>query len=190
LNAPTSWKPLVDGIAVRYRVRADLDSRRFEWVTLDVGIDQYIASAPDMLTGPDFFAFAGIPPIVVPALPLEQHVAEKLHAYARIYGDGRQSTRVKDLVDLVLIAQNSAFQAERLANAIAATFSTRGTHVPKTLAAPPPDWRRPYQALATETGLAPEIESGHAVAARLLDPLLSQSITGSARWDPERSTWQ
>ncbi|MBI2403732.1 MAG: hypothetical protein HYV20_13555 [Gemmatimonadetes bacterium] len=35
-------------------------------------------------------------------IPLARHVAEKVHAYARTYGEGRASTRVKDLVDLVL----------------------------------------------------------------------------------------
>jgi hypothetical protein len=66
---------LIDGSAVRCKVRADLDGRRFEFVTLDVDFDQEIVAPPDLLTGPDFLAFAGIPPVVVPTIPLEQHVA-------------------------------------------------------------------------------------------------------------------
>jgi hypothetical protein len=37
----------------------------------------------------------------VPALAVELHLAEKLHAYSRVYGTGVQSSRVKDLVDMV-----------------------------------------------------------------------------------------
>lgn len=182
---------LVDGIAVRYRIRAELDGRKFEQVTLDVGFDQYIAGAPDLLTGPDFFAFAGIAPIQIPTLPLAQHVAEKLHAYTRIYNDGRRSTRVKDLVDLVLIADNSGFEAERLRQAIEETFAFRGTQdVPQSLPNPPEDWRRPYRTLASDTGLAPDIDSGHDLAARFLDPVLSLTVPGSAQWSPENGVWR
>lgn len=44
-------------------------------------------------------------------------MAEKLHAYTRGSGDGTIiSTRVKDLVDLVLIAELASFDADRLAS--------------------------------------------------------------------------
>jgi hypothetical protein len=157
----TKLDRLVDGIAVRYRVTANLEGRRFEHVTLDVGFDQEIVAPPDLLTGPDYFAFAGIPPVVVPALPLEQHIAEKLHAYSRIYADGRQSTRVKDLIDLVLIAEHATVEAERLQRAIDLTFSSRSSQaVPTAVPAPPSAWVTPYRVLATETGLNPDVEAG------------------------------
>jgi hypothetical protein len=182
---------LTDAIAVRYKVRADLDGRRFEHVTLDVGFDQQIAAVPDLLTGPDFFAFAGIPAIVVPTLPLEQHVAEKLHAYTRIYSDGQQSTRVKDLIDLVLIAENATFGAEQLRMAIESTFASRGKPAtPTALPAPPGAWLTPYRRLATDTGLDPDIASGHSVAARFLGPILSQTTAPDARWDSGSGTWR
>ena len=40
----------------------------------------------------------------VPAVAIEQHIAEKLHAYTRTYAADMPSSRVKDLVDLVVIA--------------------------------------------------------------------------------------
>lgn len=40
--------------------------------------------------------------VEVPALPIEQHIAEKVHAYTRRYGRGNSSTRVKDLIDLAV----------------------------------------------------------------------------------------
>ena len=47
-------------------------------------------------------AFTDIEPIEVPMLPLEQHVAVKVHAYTRTY-HGQPSSRVKELVSFVLV---------------------------------------------------------------------------------------
>src|SRR3954468_9878881 len=86
---------LVDGAAVRYRVTAMLAGRPFEQVTVEVSFGS-APPAPDALRGPDLLAFADIAPLTIPALPLERHVAEKVHAYTRDYGADRQNTRVKD----------------------------------------------------------------------------------------------
>jgi len=75
------------------------------------------------MRGPELLTFAGIEPAKVPALPLEQHLAEKVHAYTRRYGTGVTSTRVKDLVDIILIGSFAALDADRLAEALPARSS-------------------------------------------------------------------
>lgn len=74
---------MTEGAAVRYHITAELAGRPFEEVVVDVGFGDPAVPDPDVLRGPDLLAFADIPPAAVPALPLEQHVAEKLHAYSR-----------------------------------------------------------------------------------------------------------
>jgi hypothetical protein len=69
----------------------------------------------EQLTTPDLLAFAGIEPVTVAAIALEQHPAEKLHAYTRTYERDRPSSRAKDLVDLALIAALSPLKAAALA---------------------------------------------------------------------------
>jgi hypothetical protein len=93
----------LEGAAVRYHVIAELAGRPFEDATVDVGFGDPPVTDPELVRGPDLLSFADIPPAEVLALPLEQHVAEKVHAYTRSYGDGRPSTRVKDLIDLVMM---------------------------------------------------------------------------------------
>ena len=83
----------LEGIAVRYRVRAELAGRRFEEVTVDIAFSDPLMWEPEELIVSDLLAFAGIKPIAVPTLPLEQHVAEKVHAYTRTYAGGRSSSR-------------------------------------------------------------------------------------------------
>ena len=143
-----------DGAAVRYRVRVALAERPFEDIVVDVGFGDPLDLTPDRLRGPDLLGFAGLAPIEVPAIPLEQHVAEKDHAYTRTYGGGQRSSRVTDLVDLVLIRSAAAFEAGRLRDALEQTFGVRDTHpIPQALPAPPREWRTPYRRLAGDVGL-------------------------------------
>jgi hypothetical protein len=71
---------------VRYRVRSELGGRRFEEVIVDIGFSDPLKWKPEPIRGTDLLVFAGIEQIEVPVLRLEQHVAEKVHAYSRTYG--------------------------------------------------------------------------------------------------------
>jgi len=115
-------------------------------------------------------------------------VAEKVHAYTRTYSDGLGSTRVKDLVDLVLVKSLSSLKADRQRQNLVRTFEGRALHpLPDALPMPPPDWAPAYRRLATEVGLDPDLRVGHAEAAVLIDPVLAGRTRG--RWSPKRSTW-
>lgn len=73
------------GGAHRFRVSASLAGRLFDTFVLDVGtLDDTLASIEAVSTN-GLLDFAGIAPTIVPLLPLATHVAEKLHAYTRIY---------------------------------------------------------------------------------------------------------
>jgi hypothetical protein len=101
----------VDG-AIRFRVECALAHRHLAAFHLDVGFGRLVVGQPEALPGPTILSFSGIDRITVPVLPLPQHIAEKVHAYSRQYGpDGRPSTRVKDLIDLVLIQANTSLIA-------------------------------------------------------------------------------
>ena len=86
----------------RWRVTATLAGRIFERAAIAVAP----VHAPDDIATSNLLEFAGIDGVEVPTLGVEQHLAEKLHAYTRTYAGGRPSTRVKDLVDVVVIAQH------------------------------------------------------------------------------------
>jgi hypothetical protein len=96
---------------------------------------------------------AGITPIAVPALSAEQHWAEKLHAYTRPR-EGRINTRVKDLIDLILLIERETLAAARVLASVDATFGRRRTHaVPRELPVPPAEWEKPFAAMAEECEL-------------------------------------
>jgi len=181
---------LVEGSAVRYHVRAQLAGRLFEEFLLDVGFDFPAGWEPEKLHGPDLLSFADIAPVEARSLPLELQIAEKVHAYTRGYGQsGMASTRVKDLVDLALIASASPVNADRLSRALQETFGQRDRHeLPGALPRPPADWRVPYARMALDVGLPAEFDRGYELAARLLDPVLSGEI-GATDWEPAAQRW-
>lgn len=177
-----------DGAAVRYRVRAELAARRFEDVIVDVGFS--IGSLPriEKLVGFDLLAFAGLPPVEIPVISLSRHIAEKVHAYTRVYGEGRSSSRVKDLVDIVIVSSSMSVLARDLHEALEQTFRERASHpLPNRLSLPPADWRRPYARMARDLDVPTELEQGHAIAARFIDPVLQRSARG--RWNPADGSW-
>lgn len=181
---------LTGATAVRYHVKAGLDGRVFENVLVDVGFGGPPVTTPDILRGPALLEFAGIDPAEAPVLPLEQHVAEKVHAYTRTYAGGRQSTRVKDLVDLVLILSNFEFEAGQLRRALRDAFDSRGVQALPAALPPPPDaWTGPYREMAVSVSLDPDIATGYRAAAGFLDPILEEGETDHAQWDASQQKW-
>lgn len=177
------------GDGQRWTIRADLAGREFERVAVDVGFGKAPVVEPDTIAASHLLDFADIAPVTVPALAVEQHLAEKLHAYTRGYGDG-PSSRVKDLVDVVVIAHTTTVDVGRLRLAVASIFQRRATHdVPDRLPTPPSDWDRPWAKLVEHLPADADLPSGFAAAARFWDPVLGRSVmTGT--WNPVDSAWE
>jgi hypothetical protein len=178
----------VEGSAVRYRARAEVGGRLFEEVLIDIGFSDPLAWNPEVLRGPPLLAFAGIEPAEVAAQPLEQQVAEKVHAYTRTYGTGRTSSRVKDLVDIVLVKQSLRLQASRLREALETTFHARRQQgLPDRLPPPPGDWAVPFRSQAAQVGLDPDLQLAYREACDLVEPILGGQSGG--HWDPLQARW-
>ncbi len=137
----------------RYPVTALLDGKVFVRFQLDVGADA-IVTAIEKLQATDWLDFCGIPSPVISVVSIEQQFAEKLHAYTLPRLE-RPNTRVKDLVDMVLLAKMKSLDFQILQDAIKAVFKVRQTHLlPEQIDAPPEAWTVPYSELAKECGLS------------------------------------
>lgn len=176
------------GGALRFRVTANLAGRQFETFLLDVGMSPLPVDDHETLTS-DLLAFAEVEPVAIPVIPLERHLAEKLHAYMRRYGDDQPSSRAKDLIDIVLIRELKPFECERLRSEIVQVFEIRETHPPASLPPPPREWTQPYRLLATEVGLDGNLAEGYGLASDFVGPVLSGEMN-AARWDTLRFEWQ
>lgn len=187
IELPAGW----DNEGQRWRVVARLDGREFETVLLDIGFDKASTLAPVELPLPTMLGFAGLLAVRIPALTIERHLAEKVHAYTRRYGPGADtpSSRVKDLIDIALIAAGLSVDGKQLRLALDGVFEARARQsLPAHLPAPPRDWERPWRDQAAGSMPAEDPGAGHAIAARLIDPVLvDRSFSGS--WLPDQMRW-
>lgn len=136
----------------RYSVTALLDGKVFVRFQLDVGADAVVTQTETM-QGADWLGFCGIPSPVFSMISVEQQFAEKLHAYTLPRLE-RPNTRVKDLVDMVLLAKMRSMDFEALKEALRLVFKVRQTHsLPQKVDVPPQAWEVPYNELAKECAL-------------------------------------
>lgn len=138
----------------RFSVQARLDGRSFEQFVLDVNIAVDDPRPVDQLTLRPVLDFAGFAPPTIAAVPIAFHLAEKLHAYVRVYSGSRVSTRVKDLYDMLMIARVLRVpNSDVLHEAVATTFAFRDTKLPTALPDPPAPWAAPWAAYVRDYGI-------------------------------------
>ena len=141
----------------RYPAESIMGGRTFVKFHLDVGVGDVVLDPPERGRMRDWLGFAGIAPPEVPMIQSEQQFAEKLHAYT--LPRTTPNSRVRDLVDMVLLIQSGTLAPSRVVKALNATFGRRATHqVPETLTAPPEEWRSPFAAMAAECKLELSVE--------------------------------
>jgi len=176
-----------EDVSASFSIDAMIGGHRFDRFRLDVAwTDPFLGS--DRVVGDDLLSFIGINPAVFPSIPIEQHIAEKVHACTRTYTSG-VSSRPKDLIDLVLFAAHSAPDAAKLRHALETTFRARSTHaLPDQFPSPPNSWGPRFSRLAAEVAVPTDPESAWRVAANFLDPVLSEHVNAGL-WYPNQQRW-
>jgi len=176
------------GLAMRFRVTARLTGRVFERFHIDVGIGDPIVEPVEYLMPPAYLDFADIPTSPIPCYPVTQHLAEKLHALVR--PRPVESSRVKDLVDILLFASlTEDLHAERLRAAIQAVFDARGDSIPAQLDQIPTGWWPKFNQLTKNLDFPfSRFEEVGQAAKSFINPVLS----GTARvtWNPASWKWE
>lgn len=137
----------------RVKVAADLAGKPFGGVHLDVSPRAHELEATDIFTLPNSLDFAGIPAPVIEIVDVHRHAAEKLHAMSRDIGD-RENSRVRDLVDLVILIEHDLLDPAKVAVAANRVWMERdGVGPPAVLPTLPETWPDRYERLAAEREL-------------------------------------
>ncbi len=158
----------------RFPVETRMDQRIFARFHLDAGVGDVVIQPLEAIVCGDWLDFAGIEAARVRMIAREQQFAEKVHAYTL----PRESanSRVKDLVDLALLAGSGSLNSRWVRDALRLTFERRKTHdLPALLPSPPADWQIPFQALARECGLPTDIAAVFAEVRAYLEDVLAHS---------------
>ena len=132
----------------RVPVAAFLAAKPFGAIKVDVSPRAHELQATDRLPLPNSLDFAGIPTTEVEIVDVHRHAAEKFHAMTRDFGD-RENSRVRDLLDLVLLIENELLSPGAVADAARAVWAERdGTQPPRPLPPLPASWPARYAQLA------------------------------------------
>lgn len=174
---------------LRIPVRAMVAGVTLAQFHVDLSTGDPLVGEPDIISGSDLLAFAGLAQIRFPIYTVTQTLAEKLHAYT--FPRARGNTRVKDLVDLVVIAGLEHVDGALLVAAVNATFDSRGTHpIPPNLPPPPADWATSFSRLAREAPNAPttQLQAAYRSAQSFWDPMLAGQVARLV-WMPAGGRW-
>ena len=138
----------------RFPIVSLIDGRLFVRFQLDVGADAVVDEV-DEVKGNDWLNFCGVSAPQISMISVTQQFAEKLHAYT-LPRDGRFNSRVKDLIDLILLLKmKKKHDLQKFYLALKKVFKVRGTHtLPDKLLFPPEEWQLIFSAMAKECSLS------------------------------------
>lgn len=173
---------------LRFNITTLLDGRLFEKFHLDIGVDDRIIGGFETILNPDYLSFADIKPIAYECYNIAQHFAEKLHAYTRVFNNSG-SSRVKDLIDMFLIAEMENIDSKSFENAIKKTFEFRSTHsLPAEFPKPPLEWVKPFNKMAGDIGIDLSQDEVFEKLEVFINPILHK--TGNLHWNPRLWEWE
>jgi hypothetical protein len=137
-------------------VKLSLAGREFGGIGVDISPRPYELTTTDRKTIPTALDFAGIEPVEMEVVDIHRHVAEKFHAMLRTYADG-ESSRVRDLVDLMLILVHEELDLRVLADTIRTVWQERDDVEPPTaFPGVPEGWPARYEQLASDNAVDPQ----------------------------------
>ncbi len=113
----------------RVRVECKLAGRPFGSVQLDISPRIHELSATDRLPLPNSLAFADVPDTIVEIIELNRRAAEKFHGMTRDFGS-RENSRVRDLVDLVILIDNDLLDLAKLRAHVVDVWNERNQSLP------------------------------------------------------------
>lgn len=180
--------PLDEPGGLRVNISSFLDGRPFENFHLDIGVNDLNMDQFEIISNSDYLSFAEIEPIQYRCYSIAQHFSEKLHAYTRVFKNGN-SSRVKDIVDMFLIAQMENIDSLSFRNACHLTFEHRATHaIPEKLPPPPIEWGKTFNKMAGDVGIEFTQDETFQKLELFINPMLKNPDNWI--WNPQLWMWE
>jgi hypothetical protein len=167
VGAPMGMTEGAQRITWRARVEATLADTTFGVIQLDIAPRPYELTDTEQLEIPSLLDFAGVPASVVEVVEAHRHAAEKLHAMTRDFGE-RENSRLRDLVDLVLMLEHEMLTPALLAARTNDVWSEREqSNPPPDLPPLPESWANRYGRLTEQLDI--DTRSYQSAVAKVLD---------------------
>lgn len=161
-------------------------------VLIDLSLDCGTTLPPERIEPANRVFVEGLETCEYLVYPLPDQLADKLCAIMELQPGGWQSSRMKDLVDVVFYATNKAFSLRQLSHSIGCECKRREMAVPERFCAPAA-WKTGFPAFARKSGAEPahtSFEAACKLASSFFDPALQGSgPTGELTWNPKELRW-
>lgn len=181
-------QPAVEGLRVTFD--AYCGSQKLQSVKVDLVVGSIMTTDPEESLR-QILEIDGLEPAKILLYPVVDHVADKLCATQARYGyASNRSSRVRDLVDLVVFARTQDMQGSDLVNAISSEWAVRKLENSPSFD-PPLEWRTQYSSIARGVRACGEFTSFES-AAELVVNLLEPACRGEAagqRWECSTLQW-
>lgn len=171
-----------------------LGSKRMQQISIDLVVDEVPLDCAESVVPADRVHVEGIEVCNYLVYPAENALADKLCAIEERH-HGQPSSRVKDLVDILVYATSCTIDGSRLAESIRRESSVRKIALTESFTIPK-EWeklyKKQYSKLHAQTGLSDSyasIAEASKLAAELFNPILSAKAEG-LYWEPDNLEWK
>ncbi len=137
-------QPIYGG--ARFLIESSIGGRTFVKFNLDVGIGDISIKPIENRRSIGWLKELGFSPVTYKLINVEQQFAEKIHAYT--LPRKNTNSRVKDVIDILLLIESDLLDKKLLAKSILKVFHRRKTHnIPDNLEIFPKEWKNSFEDL-------------------------------------------
>lgn len=171
----------------RVNLTASLGPSIFSSFHIDVVVGTAMTGTPDLLDPLIDITIDGLARPRYRTFPVADHLADKLAATVSTFRAGEGATpssRVKDLVDIVIIASTQEVTAVALRTAVTTGLAWRNLTKPEQFVVPDEEgWRKRYPTVAADAPCdVPTYRDAVELAEQLFNPILDGTADGT--WKP------
>lgn len=181
-----------DGISVKFV--PIIGSKRMQRISVDLVVDEVLLEGAELIAPADRIDIEGLQTCDYLVYPLENAIADKLCALVEKHG-GRTSSRVKDLVDIVIYATTCLIDGEKLQKRVRHETAVRKIALPRSFGVPE-SWgeshKRQFEKLCSQTGLPDSLKiigAATQLARELFDPVFA-GVADGMTWNPNKTMWE
>lgn len=171
-----------------------LGRKRMQPISIDLVVDEIPFDEAEIIVPADRIRVEGVKVFDYLVYPVESALADKLCAMVERH-DGRPSSRVKDLVDVLVYATTCAVDGGKLTASIRREAGARRLTLAERFVVPK-EWEKTYSRqfskLCAQTGLSnayTSIADARKLASKLFNPILDGSAE-QKKWDYKTTAWK
>lgn len=190
VDTNTGGQPQVDGC--RVTIEAYVGGMKKDTFGVDLVTGSLMTDSPEEINDVTF-DLRGLVAPTIRLYPVVDHIADKLCATQAMYGAAGNlpSSRVRDLVDLIVLARSQNVDGSALITAVQGEWTHRKLPGDPVFA-PPSNWDRTYPQVARKTPAISDMTvfaDAVAFVGWFLTPVLNGTATGQ-HWLASEHTWK